>query len=247
MQDIKEQKTNMAEYKSMTFLKGLTLFASLSDEEIKLFSDMSRLKSYKKGQIVYLEGEQADSFYIICSGWIKLFNTTDEGEEVILAMLTKDSVTGESALFEDGLFTSGAQVAEDVQILSIPLYILKEQLRVNTQLAFNMLTSMTQYQRRHEMQLEQYLLYSAPQRIGCFLLGLCPLLEQKDGVILNLPYDKTLIASTLGMKGPTFSRALNILRDETETRISGSRVTIISIKRLLDFVNGCYTQTHLRG
>jgi len=110
-----------------------------------------------------------------------------------------------------------------------------------------MLTSMTQYQRRHELQLEQYLLYSAPQRIGCFLLGLCPLQEQKDGVILDLPYDKTLIASTLGMKGPTFSRALNILRDETETRISGTRVTINSIKRLLDFVNGCYSQTHLRG
>ena len=247
MQTIKEQKTDLAEYKSLAFFKELTLFSGLSDEEIKRFADMSQSKPYKKGQIIYLEGERANSFYIICSGWIKLFNTTDEGEEVILAMLTKDSITGESALFEEGLYTSGAQVAEDVQMLSIPLSILKEQLRVNTQLAFNMLASMTKYQRRHEMQLEQYLLYSAPQRIGCFLLGLCPLLEQKDGVILDLPYDKTLIASTLGMKGPTFSRALNILRDETETRISGTRVTIHSIKRLLDFVNGCYSQTHLRG
>jgi CRP-like cAMP-binding protein len=110
-----------------------------------------------------------------------------------------------------------------------------------------MLATMVQYQRRHELQLEQYLLYSAPQRIGCFLLGLLPLLEQKDGVELNLPYKKDLIASTLGMKGATFSRALNILRDETGIHITGSRVTIDSIERLIRFTNGCYSLTHLRG
>ena len=160
-------------------------------------------------------------------------------------MITHDSITGENAIFENGRFTSSAQVVEDAQIMSIPHTLLKEQLRVNPQLAFNMLTSMVLYQRRHEMQLEQYLLYSAPQRIGCFLLGLCPTLEQIDGVVLSLPYDKTLIASTLGMKGATFSRALNILREETGIHITGTKVTIDSMKSLLDFVNGCYEKGRL--
>jgi CRP-like cAMP-binding protein len=159
-------------------------------------------------------------------------------------MLTAGSTIGENSLFESGRFTSSAQVAEDATIISIPFSLLSEQLELNNQLALNMLGSMVQYQRRHELQLEQYLLYSAPQRIGCFLLGLCPALEQKDGVILNLPYDKTLIASTLGMKGATFSRALNILREETGIHITGTRVTIDSMERLLKFVNGCYS--HLR-
>jgi CRP-like cAMP-binding protein len=107
-----------------------------------------------------------------------------------------------------------------------------------------MLVSMVQYQRRHEMQLEQYLLYSAPQRIGCFLLGLCPVLEQIDGVVLTLPYDKMLIASTLGMRGATLSRALNILRDETSLQISDSRVTIDSMARLIKLGSGCSSPLH---
>ena len=160
-------------------------------------------------------------------------------------MLSKYSITGENAIFEHGCFTSNAQVAEDAQILCIPLCILKEQLSVNNLLAFNMLNSMVQDRRMHELQLKQYLLYSAPQRIGCFLLGLCPTLEQKDGATLNLPYDKTLIASTLGMKGATFSRALNILRHETGIVITGTRVTIDSISRLLEFVNGCYPRPYV--
>jgi CRP/FNR family transcriptional regulator len=193
-----------------------------------------------------MEGDEAKYFYVICSGWLKLLHVTEDGEEIVIAMLTRNNITGESAVFEQGHFASTAQIVEDAQILSIPIALLKEQMSVSTQLALNMLTSMIQYQRRHEMQVEQFLLYSAPQRVGCFILGLCPVQDQKDGVEIELPYDKTLIANTLGMKGPTFSRALNMLRDETGTRISGSRVTVDSMKRLLKFVDGCYLPHHLR-
>jgi len=53
-----------------------------------------------------------------------------------------------------------------------------------------------------------------------------------------LPYDKTLIAYTLGMKGATFSRALNTLREKTGVRISGTRIEIDSAEQLAKFVYG---------
>lgn len=247
MTAIKEQASNARQYKSIAFFKSLTLFAGLADQDVAKFVEVTQVKNYKKGQLVYLQGEPADCFYIICNGWLKLFRTAEEGEEVNLAMLTSGNITGEHAIFERGCFTNSAQAAESAQILSIPLTLLKDQLRLNNQLALNMLDSLVQYQRLHEQQLEQYLLYSAPQRIGCFLLGLCrPVLEQKDGMTLTLPYDKTLIASTLGMKGATFSRALNILREETGIHIMGTRVTIDSMARLLNFVDGCYSHPKLR-
>jgi CRP/FNR family transcriptional regulator len=228
------------------FLKDLPLFTDMPDKEVQPFVDAAQLKSYKKNQYLYMEGEEARYFYVICSGWLKLLHNTEDGEEIVLAMLARNHITGESAIFEQGNFAGTAQIVEDAQILSIPITLLKEQMRVSNQLALNMLTSMVQYQRRHEMQVEQFLTYSAPQRVGCFILGLCPVLEQIDGVEIELPYDKTLIANTLGMKGPTFSRALNMLRDETGTRISGSRVTVDSMKRLLKFVDGCYSPQHVK-
>ncbi len=242
---IKTAAVDSLHCKSLAFFKSLTLFAGLPEENVACFANAAQIKSYKKGKLLYTEGEKALSFYVICNGWLKLFHTTEDGEEVGLAMLTKTNITGENAIFEQDCYASSAQVAEDAQILSIPLIMLKEKLRKNNQLALNMLTNMVQYQRRHELQLEQYILYSAPQRIGCFLLGLCPKLEQIDGVVLNLPYDKTLIASVLGMKGATFSRALNILREETGIHITGRQVTIDSMDRLLKFVNGCYSHPHM--
>jgi CRP/FNR family transcriptional regulator len=180
--------------KTFALLKNLTLFAKLPIEDVKRFVDASQTTSHKRGKILYLEGQSADCFYVICTGWLKIFRTTKEGEEVILTMLTKGSVVGDNAIFGHGRYVSSVQVVEDAQIVSIPFSLLEEQLRVSNQFAFNMMTSMMQYQRLHELQLEQYLLYSAPQRIGCFLLGLCPKLEQKDGVVIELPYGKTLIA-----------------------------------------------------
>jgi len=237
---LKEHRNDSLQSKSLNFFKSLTLFTNLPDGEVMRFADAAQIKHYKKGQLLYSDNEQASFFYIVCHGWLKLFHTTEDGEIVVLAMLTKDNITGQNALFEEGRFTNSALVVEDAEMLSIPLSLLKEQLRANNQLALNMISSMVQNQRRHELQLEQCFLYSAPQRIARFLLGLCPALEQKDGAILTLPYDKVLIASTLGMKGETFSRALNILREETGIHITGARVTIDSMERLRKFADGCF-------
>ncbi|MFZ4761767.1 MAG: Crp/Fnr family transcriptional regulator [Alphaproteobacteria bacterium] len=227
--------------KSLAFLKNLPLFNKWQDEDIQRFAQAAQLKNYSKGQVLYLEGETAEFFYIICTGWVKLFHTTEEGEEAILTIISKDSTTGEHAIFEHGCYTNSAQIVEEAHILILPLKLLHDELQSNNQLAFNMLSSMLQYQRRYELQLKQHVLYSAPQRIGCFLLGLCPEWEQKDGVRLDLPYDKSLIASTLGMKGATFSRALNILREETGITIIGTKIVIESMERLKNFVDGCYS------
>ena len=230
---------------AIDLLRSLQLFSGLDETEIEVFATASRSRTLVKGQNLYFEGEVAQYFYVIIAGWIKLLHVTESGDEVILAMISKLAVTGESSLFENGHHAATAQIVEDALILSMPIALLKSQIASNTKLAINMMTSMIQYQRRHEMQVEQFLLYSAPQRIGCFILDLCLVQNHRDGFELELPYDKRLIANLLGMKGPTFSRALNILRDATGTKITGTHVTISSIKKLLLYVDGCYLSHHV--
>jgi CRP/FNR family transcriptional regulator, dissimilatory nitrate respiration regulator len=222
---------------SLSCLRGASLFSDLSDEDLVCFQDAAQSLSYKKGKILYLQDESAKSFYIICGGWIKLFHTMPEGEEVIIDMLTAGHMVGEGAIFEHGRHTSSAQVVEDVQLLSIPAHILKEQIHLNPALALSMLSSMSRHHRRHYSAIALNAMQSAPQRIGCFLLRLCPP-DNKKGAAFHLPYDKTLIAETLGMKSATFSRALNILRQKANIRINGTCVEIDSVAQLTKFVYG---------
>ena len=85
---------------SLGCLRGASLFANLSETEIACFDGAAQSRTYKKGKILYLEGEKAEFFYVICGGWIKLFHATAEGEEVIVDMLTTGHMVGESAVFE---------------------------------------------------------------------------------------------------------------------------------------------------
>lgn len=237
MTKIANSKSTGPPEQSLYCLRGASLFSNLSEPELACFHDAAHARSYKKGKTLYLQNEPAEFFYIICGGWIKLFHSMPEGEEVIVDMLTTGHMVGESAIFEQGLHTSNAEVIEDVQLLSIPSHVLKEQIHLNPALAYSMLSSMFRHHRRHYGELSLNAMQSAPQRIGSFLLRLCPHDKKKD-IVLHLPYDKTLIAYTLGMKGSTFSRALNILRQKADIRITGSRVEIDLIDKLVKFVYG---------
>ena len=229
---------------SLGSLKDALFFSNLSDEDVSCFQDVAQMRAYEKGKILYIEEESADFFYVICSGWIKLFHTLPEGEEVIIDTLTTGHMVGESAIFECGRHTSSAEVIESVNLLVIPSCTLKEQICYSPTLALAMLSSMARYHRRHYGEIALNAMQSAPQRIGRFLLGLCPKDKKRD-IAFHLPYEKTLIAYTLGMKGATFSRALNILRQKTDVRINGSRVEIDSIEQLTKFVYGALAAQYM--
>jgi len=226
-------------------LRNARLFFDLPDAEIFRFNDVAQARIYKKGKVLYLEGDAAEYFYILCGGWVKLFHTMANGDEMIVDMLTKGDLVGESALFEKDRHTSSAQVVEDVSVVSIPLRVLKDRIANSQTMALSMLSALSLHHRRHYGEMALNATQSAPQRIGCFLLRLCPRDKTKK-VVFQLPYDKTLIADTLGMNGATFSRALNMLRLKTGLRIKGTSVEIDVVDKLIKFVYGPMATKDLR-
>jgi CRP-like cAMP-binding protein len=113
------------------YFRNIELFSNLSDREVACFKLASQSRLYKKDKIIYLQEDAADYFYIICSGWVKLFHTMPEGEEVIVDMLTAGQMFGESAIFVQDLHMCGAQIIGDAQIVSVPSKLLREQIHVN--------------------------------------------------------------------------------------------------------------------
>ena len=97
-----------------------------------------------------------------------------------------------------------------------------------------MLSAMARYRRRQDQELEHRTIQNAPQRIGCFLLRLTR--QDAEGpVTIHLPYDKTLVASRLGMQPETFSRALAKLRDATGITVRGATIEMDSLDRLVRY------------
>ncbi|TNE62543.1 MAG: Crp/Fnr family transcriptional regulator [Alphaproteobacteria bacterium] len=210
------------------------LFAGIDAATVDQFAQAGQLQDYSKGDTLFLQDDDAEWFYIIVSGWVKLFRETMDGHEAVIDILTSGQSFGETAILEDGRHSCGATAVEKVQLLRLPAPMLKRSISENNRMALAMLHTLSQHRRRQTREIESLTLQNASQRIGCFLLRLCTI-DMAEPIELKLPYDKSLIAARLGMKSETFSRALNKLRDETDIKVEGSLVTIPRLEVMSSF------------
>ena len=219
---------------AQSMLRSLTLFAQLSDPLLDRFAKASQLKTFDKGETLFLQDDEADWIYVIIDGWLKLFRETVEGNEAVIDMITRGQLVGDTAVIEDGVHQFGAAAIEDTTVLRIPSSLLKSAIKEDHQMALAMVSSLSKLRVRQTQEIESLTLQNASQRIGCFLLRLCQL-NAEEPIALTLPYDKSLIAARLGMKSETFSRALNKLRNETDITIKGANVVIPKIETLATY------------
>ncbi|MGE0754251.1 MAG: Crp/Fnr family transcriptional regulator [Alphaproteobacteria bacterium] len=223
----------------LELLEEIPLFKGLSHNMLAYFLEHAREEDVPKGRILFMQGDEAKYFYLVLSGWVKLFRDTLDGNEAVMDVLTQSHTFGESAIFDGGRYSWSAQTVEDCNLIMWPSHILKQQAEQNNQIALNMLRCMSLYREQRDQEMEHLKIQSAPQRIGCFLLRLCASKWQcQTDIEVLLPYDKSLIALRLGMKSETFSRALNTLKRETGIEIRGSTVTVRSLNDLSRYCCG---------
>lgn len=211
------------------------LFMGLKLETRKQLLSEARLRDYPRGHGLFLQGEPAESFFFIISGWIKLYRVTPGGDEVVLRIMTRGESFADAAIFDSGVYPVSAQVAEDARLVVIPALSFLRRLKEEPELAFKMLASLSAHMRFLVQQLEQLKGRTASQRVADFLLQLC---DGESGEIrIRLPYDKLLIAARLGIRPETFSRALSDLR-HVGIRVQGREVVVPDVDRLASVVRG---------
>lgn len=225
----------------LAVLQATPLCKGLEPAQLDVLAAQAVVKHFPKGFMLFGHDEDAQWFYLMLEGWVKLFRETLDGDEAVIDILTNDHLFGESALFGNGRYSFSAQTIEDSAILMLPMAALRQLIEANPLVALNLLDSMSRYRQQQERELEHRSLQNAPQRIGCFLLRLCD--TEKKQATLHLPYDKTLIAARLGMKPETFSRALARLKEETGIVVNGASVQISDISRLAEYTCSACSNT----
>lgn len=218
-----------------SYLSSVPLFSSLKETTLAGMAQYASALVTPKGTTLFAPDSANDKFYIVQSGWIKLYRETLSGEEAIVDILTSGNFFGEIGLAGTETMPYGAEVIEDAHIMALPRFLLAEEVMRNSLFGLAMLQSLTRQKMHRDMEIEHRTVQTAPQRIGCFLLKLCKANSEGKETVLHLPYEKSVIASRLGMKSETFSRALNQLRTDVGITVKGSTVTIHDLKKLVDF------------
>lgn len=194
-------------------IQKTSILQGVKSNVVEELAEHCHQKNYIKGQQLFEAGDTAESFFVILTGWVKLFRISREGEEAIIHIFGPGESFAEAAVFTDQReYPVNAQAVTNIELVEIPRSFFIQKITNDSQFALRILASISSRQHYLVGQLEQMTTRTAPQRIGAFLLRFCQKKNAQNGeLIVDLPYDKSLISTRLNIKPETFSRALDKL------------------------------------
>lgn len=216
-------------------VRDIPLFAGLPEEVKDELLKAGRLVKFPKGKVIFAIGEKVTHFYIIIEGAIKLFRDTADGYEKTTDILTTSHTIGERDFFHPGhVYNTNAEIVNEATVLEFPISWLKNTAQKHSVFALNLLSLISEYEYMAELEAEHQANMSSAQMVACFLQRICVIHDYNPGEF-ELPYNKSLIASRLGMEVETFSRTLSTLRENGIT-VSGNKVRIHNAEAFDEFV-----------
>lgn len=113
----------------VSLMRRIPLFAQIDSAQLKLLVFTSERLSYRAGQSIFHQGDDADSAYVIVDGEADILIDTPDGQ-IAVAHLGKNALVGEIGLLCDVPRTAGVRATTDLAALKISkehfLKLLKE-------------------------------------------------------------------------------------------------------------------------
>jgi CRP/FNR family transcriptional regulator, cyclic AMP receptor protein len=101
-------------------LRQTSLLRSVPDDDLKAVAAASRLRSFRRGQIVFTRSDPGDNVIVVVSGRIKVTVRSADGGELTLAVISPGGMLGELGVVDGGPRSADAETLEECQLLLIP-------------------------------------------------------------------------------------------------------------------------------
>lgn len=209
------------------------LLSSAPEHVVDKVLSEARVRSYERGETIFLQGDQATAIYIVAAGWVKLYRVAPSGAEAVVGVFTKGRSFGEAVAFRTDVYPVAAEAVTDCSLIRIEADSLLRQIRESPEIAISILSATFVHLNGLVAHVEGLKAQTGVQRIAEFLLDLAPC--SVGACEVTLPYDKVLIAGRLGMKPESLSRAFAKLRDHGVT-VRQSLASISDVAVLRNFV-----------
>jgi len=208
------------------------LFEGLPPEQIEDLAMIVTDQVFRKGQTIFSEGEEANGFYVLITGRVKIFKLSSDGKEQILHFFGPGEPFGEVPVFTGQHFPANAAAMEESRGFFFPRRSFVDLIKRNPSLALNMLAVLSKRLRRFTALIDDLSLKEVPGRLAAYLLYLSD--QNKGARVLELAVTKAQLASLLGTIPETLSRILGKLSSQGLIETDGRRIRILDKETLRD-------------
>src|SRR6202044_2974361 len=102
------------------------LLRSAPAGDLAAIAAVSRLRKFRRGQIVFATGDPSDTLIVVISGCVKVVVRSADGGELTLTIIQPGGVLGELSVADGGPRSADAETLAESQLLLVPLEMIQD-------------------------------------------------------------------------------------------------------------------------
>lgn len=208
-------------------------FDTLSQEQINLIHNNIKIRTYKKNEPFYGEGEIPDSLYCLIRGKVKIYRGGMGGRSQIMRVCNAPELFGYRAALAEEPFLTGAAAIESCHVAVIPMSIILDIIRENALAAcffIKKLAILLGKSDERTVNLTQKHLRGRLAESLIFLRNNYGL--EEDGCTLSIYLSREDLASLSNMTTSNAIRTLSAFAQEKIVAIDGKKIKLINLEEL---------------
>jgi len=204
------------------FLRGTDLLGSVPAGDLEAVAAGSRVRTFRRGQIVFTTGDPGDTVLVVLSGRVKVVVRSADGGELTLTVIGPGGVFGELGVADGGPRSADAQTLEDCQLILVPQEMIQDICGRVPAAAQALLRSTAVTLRRLTEAASDLVFLDLPRRVAKVLLSQP---RGEDGLI-SPPISQEELAHQAGGSRQSVNAALHGFERRGWIQLQGRAVTV---------------------
>jgi CRP-like cAMP-binding protein len=174
-------------------------------------------KQFSKGETIYFTDDPSTTMYLIAKGKVRILNYSEDGEEVVRAILGRGEMFGELAILGEEKRSEIAEAMDDeTMVCPVRKDQIYELMHDNQEFTFKIYKWIGLRMKKMERRIDNLIFKDVRSRLMDFLRELAIEKGTKKGDIIKVEhfYTHKNIANLIGTSRQTVTTTLNELRDE---------------------------------
>jgi CRP/FNR family transcriptional regulator, cyclic AMP receptor protein len=215
----------------VALLRGTDLLGAVPAVDLEALAAGSRIRTFRRGQVVFTAGEPGETVMVVISGRVKVMVRSADGGELTLTVIGPGVMFGENGVADGGTRSADAEALAETRMLLIPREMLVDLCERVPAVALVLLRSVTANLRRLTEATSDLVFLDLPRRVAKVLLSQP---RGQDGVI-SPSLSQEELAHQAGGSRQSINAALRGFERRGWIRVSGRTVTVTQAAALNRF------------
>jgi len=205
------------------------MFAALEPEQRQRVIAAAVPRTYRKGQLLFVENDPGESLIVLRRGAVAVFRTSPTGERAVLNVVRPPATIGEVSLLDAGPRSASAEAIEDCTALALSRAAFIELVHTNSRILDAVMRSFGGLVRRLTDQNADHVFLDLPGRVAKALVRLA---GDSQAPMVTIELNQSQLAEMAGGSRQSVNQAIGSFANRGWLRTEGRRIVVTDLAAL---------------